>query len=132
MDHIASCPFERNPLSVWPRPKSIALFFRVLQIRQQPRINRLREPVQLRPTHNLLTPIPRPRCKRAHLVNRSARQTKITRNRPLAASLIKMRTPHLQINFHSVNPPTLHAQTVRTKKVDDFCAARTGEIPALL
>ena len=31
----------------------------------------------------------------------------------------------------SVNPPALPAQTVQTK-VDDFCAARTGEIPALL
>ena len=80
-----------NPL------RRVALFLRDLQILQKPRINVNGETVQLRTANILLPTVSRRHRKRAHLVDGSTRQAKITRNRTLAAPLIKMCSTHLQI-----------------------------------
>jgi len=98
-----------NPL------RRVTLFLGPLEVTQHPRINIIRETIQLR-TANILRPtVTRWRRKRAHLINRSTCQAKITGDRALAATLFKVRATHLQINFHSVNPPALPVQTARTK-----------------
>ena len=87
----------------------VALLARAVRILQQPLVDDLCEPVQLRPLDRRRPPIPR-RCRiHDHLVDAVARDPEVTRDPTLGHALPEIGPAHLPIQLHGENASALPA-----------------------